>query len=265
MPDTTPAVLDHIIVRVTDGPFLPVRTGKDVTLDYMTVDPSAIGGQHLAFGVTEEQFDRVLAGTDPRSGTDLLRRPVRRFARADQPRTRRPRPLLPRPRWQQPGGTDRDRQQGRRDLESLMALPGVRSTGGGALSHVDALRRRTGTHAIDAWPDPRAAPSAPARSHVRRRATRTGRRHSGTLPRNARFGAAIPPSWDPFVATSTHEETSVPHVRFTGRYRGPARRTRGPPGLLQRQAARRPTVEEPADLMVVTGSDPRGQRASQSG
>lgn len=79
MLDAAP-VLDHTIVRVTDapaaarfladvlgpevgrpnGPFLPVRTGNGVTLDYMTVDPSGTGNQHLAFGVTEQQFDRIL-------------------------------------------------------------------------------------------------------------------------------------------------------------------------------------------------------------
>lgn len=73
-------VLDHTIVRVTDaptaarfladllglevgapdGPFVPVRTGNGVTLDHLTVEPASAGGQHLAFGVTEEQFDQVL-------------------------------------------------------------------------------------------------------------------------------------------------------------------------------------------------------------
>lgn len=72
--------LDHTIVRATDptrsgqfladllgmnvgrptGLFTPVRTGNGVTLDFMAAPAAATAGQHLAFAVTEQQFDDIL-------------------------------------------------------------------------------------------------------------------------------------------------------------------------------------------------------------
>lgn len=75
------AVLDHTIVRARDravsahylaellelqvgpatGPFLPVRTGNGVTLDYLDIDPtSPLAPQHYAFAVPDDLFDRAL-------------------------------------------------------------------------------------------------------------------------------------------------------------------------------------------------------------
>jgi catechol 2,3-dioxygenase-like lactoylglutathione lyase family enzyme len=75
-------VLDHTIVRVRDkaaaahhladllelhvgpatGPFLPVRTGNGVTLDYFEDDAQGLPApQHYAFGVADDLFDRALA------------------------------------------------------------------------------------------------------------------------------------------------------------------------------------------------------------
>ncbi|MFC9974173.1 VOC family protein [Spirillospora sp. NPDC127200] len=71
--------LDHIIIPATDkrasaeflarilgveageqwGPFVPVRTGNGVTLDYM--DSSDFRRHHCAFLVPEDDFDGVLA------------------------------------------------------------------------------------------------------------------------------------------------------------------------------------------------------------
>ena len=41
------------------GPFLPVRTGNGVTLDFATTDQEAIAAQHYAFLVPEADFDGI--------------------------------------------------------------------------------------------------------------------------------------------------------------------------------------------------------------
>ncbi|WP_067449906.1 VOC family protein [Actinomadura macra] len=74
-----PVNLDHIIVPAKDkktsaaflagvlglevgpqfGPFLPVRTGNGVTLDFMDSDDFRV--QHCAFLVSDEEFDAIFA------------------------------------------------------------------------------------------------------------------------------------------------------------------------------------------------------------
>lgn len=41
------------------GPFLPVQTSNDVTLDFMDSDADQITSQHYAFLVSEEDFDAI--------------------------------------------------------------------------------------------------------------------------------------------------------------------------------------------------------------
>jgi catechol 2,3-dioxygenase-like lactoylglutathione lyase family enzyme len=43
------------------GPFIPVETSNQVTLDFMTSRQDPIPSQHYAFLVTEEEFDSIFA------------------------------------------------------------------------------------------------------------------------------------------------------------------------------------------------------------
>ncbi|MET9958354.1 VOC family protein [Streptomyces sp. NPDC006326] len=52
--------LAHILgleVGAEWGPFIPVSTGNDVTLDFATAPAGSIAVQHYAFLVSEEEFD----------------------------------------------------------------------------------------------------------------------------------------------------------------------------------------------------------------
>ncbi len=76
-----PAELNHIIVEARDkrgaatflatllglqvgrdyGPFVPVETSNGVTLDFLDSDADEITAQHLAFLVSEDEFDAIFA------------------------------------------------------------------------------------------------------------------------------------------------------------------------------------------------------------
>jgi catechol 2,3-dioxygenase-like lactoylglutathione lyase family enzyme len=43
------------------GPFVPVETSNGVTLDFLDSDADEIAAQHLAFLVSEDEFDAILA------------------------------------------------------------------------------------------------------------------------------------------------------------------------------------------------------------
>ena len=79
-----------------EGPFAALDLGNDVAL-YVAGWDAQVTPQHYAFLVSEAEFDAFYARLLER-GTRPLGRPALPAAAAGQPRRRRPRHLLPRPR-----------------------------------------------------------------------------------------------------------------------------------------------------------------------
>lgn len=59
------------------GPFLPLTTSNDVTLDVMEISQEPIAPQHYAFLVSEEEFDQIF-GRIKRAGLDFWADPAHR-------------------------------------------------------------------------------------------------------------------------------------------------------------------------------------------
>jgi catechol 2,3-dioxygenase-like lactoylglutathione lyase family enzyme len=60
------------------GPFLPVTTSNEVTLDILETRESPITPQHYAFLVSEDEFD-VIFGRIEQSGLDYYADPAHRY------------------------------------------------------------------------------------------------------------------------------------------------------------------------------------------